>query len=1372
MQKKIIIILFLTFGLLIGTLQSQIKSLHEVFEPGKILKDKDNDNFIDTIETSIIIPNNPTVEELILAAEISARMNFESLCGNFNLVKKESEIKDLTKLKNPIFIGKRIKFIKKLPINLLKLKKNEALISLLPFGKINGIIIVSDIEEALLFGGRAFFLRWPYLWDIWGRKHGATYSKIEKDIKEFLEKKNINYQEIKIISVKYKYEEKKEIPESLAQLKFDFGEIKDLTIEINFLNKNQKTEAEKAFNSLIKNHLKGIDTNILNYAGCAKLTILLKDTENTFKINIPRIGFPKRMLTPAYKRIPKIKIPDKNFDLTNIFTKKGIFSDSNKDKILDTIDSYLIIPSEKKYFCLTQLCSRIMLESAGASFPLIKKDEEIIDYKKLISPIIIGKENSLIKHLVKIGKLKEFPLKKDEGLIEIVPQAFNKSNALIILAQNQNGIEKALTYLAKTYPYFASFKSGEPHIKDVKEITKEFFKGKYGASASYFYYNLKKLIQKLKSKDLEYFYGEFYLPQQNEELEKFIFNYLEENLRIEKINIKTIRTDEPEKIFEKEKEFTWEIEEALKLIKEKISKLNPAIPLEINLGISESPLVRKKTKSEIEFLLREKGFSNFTVNIFSAYKQGFFWIQEKIIPQLKGKNISEILIKFSDVKPDFNLRKRFYTEPIRWLQELYPIDEILSKQLSIPVEKINFEMIESPKPVYKIEIFNSQKKLIFYDEFYPRVKERLYLNVVPEWGKVKITTGWLEIKHGNKIILNTYIETDLEKFWNFYQKEILPKIYHYIMKKTDKKPTFKKQPYFKRLLIEAWFSEPDFKLGVDEEIISSLESLHDEIYFDTLDFLRGITKIKDKEAPEDTSRYSAPGSILPLIHPSIEGKRGKVKIIFEDRKSKKPYAIFKWKEKNKEEKSKKIEYIPIKGDSICIFRLIFNGKENKIKNLFVGVNFKEEKEYLKAIELLYSFKELRENRLYLEHFSFPKLQTLTFYLKSEKLEKEIPLKLKEKEIEKKPLYKKEISLPIVPLNKILSPSDCWVICKKLSNLPGINFYQAGVSYEGRKIPVLEIYSPSGKYISIPKLITLKPTIYLSGRQHANEVSSTNYILKLAELLITNKKYQNFVKKINFVLHPMENPDGAQLAYELQKITPFHCLHAGRYSALGIDIGYQVNVKEPILPEAKIRKKLYEKWLPDIYLNLHGYPSHEWVQQFSNYSPYLFRDYWIPRGWFAYYNYLRLSIFENWKKAGEDLKNYIIQEMNKYEEIKKFNERLYKRYYRWAGRWQPHMDYLEIYQGLNLYTERRSSIENKLTPRREITFVEEVPEVMDETAQNNWLEFICGQGLTYLTAHLKYLSDVKWNMVRLEEEYNDRIQIKFIRSRPGKIEKEK
>jgi len=121
-------------------------------------------------------------------------------------------------------------------------------------------------------------------------------------------------------------------------------------------------------------------------------------------------------------------------------------------------------------------------------------------------------------------------------------------------------------------------------------------------------------------------------------------------------------------------------------------------------------------------------------------------------------------------------------------------------------------------------------------------------------------------------------------------------------------------------------------------------------------------------------------------------------------------------------------------------------------------------------------------------------------------------------------------------------------------------------------------------------------------------------------------------------------------------------------------------------------------------------------------------------------------------------------------IKKSNKKFYDRYFRWAARWQPHLNYLEIYDSLNLYSQRRSSRESKLTPRRRTTFVEEVPELMDETAHGEWLNFLCQQGLTYLRAHLKYLAQVHYEIARIEEETNDRIRIQFSRSRPGSMKK--
>jgi hypothetical protein len=130
--------------------------------------------------------------------------------------------------------------------------------------------------------------------------------------------------------------------------------------------------------------------------------------------------------------------------------------------------------------------------------------------------------------------------------------------------------------------------------------------------------------------------------------------------------------------------------------------------------------------------------------------------------------------------------------------------------------------------------------------------------------------------------------------------------------------------------------------------------------------------------------------------------------------------------------------------------------------------------------------------------------------------------------------------------------------------------------------------------------------------------------------------------------------------------------------------------------------------------------------------------------------------------------FIIDELNANKDIRESNKKFYDRYYRWAARWQPHMNYLELQDGLNIYSKRRSSQESKLSSRRRITFVEETPELMDETAQGAWLDFLCQQGLTYIQAHIKYLDQVQHKIIRLEEESQSRIHIQIIRGRPGRI----
>jgi murein tripeptide amidase MpaA len=109
---------------------------------------------------------------------------------------------------------------------------------------------------------------------------------------------------------------------------------------------------------------------------------------------------------------------------------------------------------------------------------------------------------------------------------------------------------------------------------------------------------------------------------------------------------------------------------------------------------------------------------------------------------------------------------------------------------------------------------------------------------------------------------------------------------------------------------------------------------------------------------------------------------------------------------------------------------------------------------------------------------------------------------------------------------------------------------------------------------------------------------------LAELCATEPAYRDYLKNVNLVIYPVTNPDGAQLAYEMQKVNPDFMLHAGRYGALGTDVRSRGGNQDNRYPEAGQVYRLQEAWLPDIVIDMHGVPSHEWVQYFAGYSAWV------------------------------------------------------------------------------------------------------------------------------------------------------------------------
>jgi hypothetical protein len=771
------------------------------------------------------------------------------------------------------------------------------------------------------------------------------------------------------------------------------------------------------------------------------------------------------------------------------------------------------------------------------------------------------------------------------------------------------------------------------------------------------------------------------------------------------------------------------------------------------------------------------GAASASVRVLSAYKQGYSWITEQVIPALKGKGARQLSVQVKSHRPDLSKKYKFYTVPTRWVHELYPVDEIVQRELGIPTTAFHMDQVETATDTYVLEARDGNGRVLLTERFSPKVVEREYLDKFPGWSRVEVTTGWLTARVGGEAVADGRIQTDPERFWDYYQSKVLPRVYDQVMKVTGGKPTADKQPFHRDLDVEIWMSEPDERIGVDEEQVSSLEALHEDLYFVTLDFFGAMGRTLTR------NRLQAPGKILPIINPSRSGRGGTSRVLYAANAAAKPRLEVSYREKGAEKPTVVTrELTRIDSTPPQVLRVV--AAADRVRELNLQIEAKDDKEATRAADALENLVRLQAAALYRQSLSYGHVDrvAVTILLKEARTERVVP-----HTGETVPTNLRRAGGPppasrLVTWDHVIGPDESEALVKALSAYPEINSYKVGQSYRGRDISVMEVTLPTpSDLVSLGKLTAFKPTLLVMGRQHANEVSSTSHILRLAELLATNPEYRGMLRKANVILCPVMNPDGAEMAYALQKLTPTHMLHAGRYSALGMDITSRAI---GLLPEAEVEGKLWRTWLPDIYLNPHGYPSHEWVQPFSGYVSPGFRSYWSSRGWYTMLSGLRDPRYPEHSEAVSALREAIVREINAHDGVRAMSLRHQARYRRWAHGFGPHVYGVEVYKDTMIYysdpetgeprgSRRAPGASSAGGSRRasmgawpQVTFMSGMTEAPDETAQGDWLSLVSQAGFSFLRAHLSYLVEGQYRVERVEEGgVRDGSVLTMVRVRP-------
>jgi hypothetical protein len=1390
----------------------------------QLVADTNNDNIPDEIRARFLIDKQTTPRDIEAAAAIAARLGFETSAMDPSLcVSGISEAR-----KNGV--NWLISFSTVKPGG----SKENCGVRVFRRDGMNRIDIYGENPGARCHAAVTFFSRFPYIWDVVGKETGELWQYIKRDIRALLPESLRKDADIRMTAVHYRYiepqhkdTEKRRLQRmGMAGTIDKKGDAERVEVELIVPDSTSPKNKNETPTGILKNlavlHQRGEQTHRLNYAGVKTIDVHVfygpKRKKET--VTIPRIAVPQRFLNPAadpdfYRK--KVTVTNSGADVANFYTTRGIYKDIDSDGIADRLASRLIYDGTMTGGTVN-LAARIGLEECAVSLPFIIPATELNleTLRNLERPILLGANNRFTGYLRKIGKIDpslKTQLKPGDGIIQYTP-GFNPGGAYAVWGATPEGENAALKYLAQTLPYISTEQTqpGAPVWEDLNREIQLFFSRKNDAgTAAWGILRIDRQKNTFAAPDLEASDIKLYTMRNVDGLQDFISKRVQTYLpqkkhgqkAVKKFTVTTGGRLEPGKGFKDSYSPKWEVQDARDIFTTNVLPLmektfprstdKEMAELLIDLRLSEPLDLLQKQADWIYDSLEKAGFKKekIAVRTVTAYKQGFHWITDSVIPWVKSNletgDLSSIEIRFSPYPLQLKESRKYRPEPVRWLQELYPVDEILARELGVPLESIHFIKDESlTDTVYRFTVHGKDGKQVFSQSFTPFTREIKFQQRFDKWGNVTVVTGGITVtrkKDGKESMLfSKTIDTDPLRLWTHYQEKILPKLTELIQKQGGGTLKMENQPFFNKLEARIWMSEPDYRLGLDEELVSSLESFHEDYYFNTLDYFQGLIK-KDPatkvENPRMAMRWAAPGNIIPIIYPSRTGQGPTMETVVKGLQTLTPKVSMSFSYKDQKKPDKVNETVkPLKKLSPPrLTGIVVDGSGN-LKEARYMVEFADENQLSTAADMLRILGELQKHDILTGTFSYPDLPSIRFILTApNRLESRFVLNMAAKPTKEMNASKSQALQPAPitgqylekGISKVMSPEETLEMSRRFGTLPEIDYYTGGYSYQGRPVPVLEMgLKARGKIVSRRKLTTYKPTIFIMGRQHANEVSSTNYGFKMAWLLTKDPSYRKYLEKLNIVIEPMENPDGSALAVELQKLTPHHMLHAGRYSALGTDIGYHVDKPDTLITEARVRKHIYDRWQPDIFLNNHGYPSHEWVQQFSNYTPYLFRAYWIPRGWYYFHVGLNSIGSPFHKAAGNDIVERIAQKMKGDTDVFETNRRVYDRYRRWAQRWQPHLHYMELYDGTNIYKKRRSSSAPRPNLRRDITVLEAIPEAMDETARDEWLKLSIRQGTLFITAFMDLLLDAEKPIERIEEESQNTIHLQVIRHRPVRI----
>jgi hypothetical protein len=955
--------------------------------------------------------------------------------------------------------------------------------------------------------------------------------------------------------------------------------------------------------------------------------------------------------------------------LAELFTPRGLLGLSRGAIVADRVRVCLSVDRAVRSHALIDLAARIALETTGLGLPLAVLPGRENPMRR---PVFIGRNHPRIIELARSGEI-DLALAPGEGRVRIAGPSGDTH--LVFFGADLPGESAALEWVAHRAPFAEDYGKGNLELRHIES-------------------------------DLE--------------------QLLNRSSRSRSEGGGAART-----LFDDSFSMDWEVDRAREAFSgEVLPRVRSGSEVRLEVRLSEPREVRDALRTEWFAALSRHGAreSAIDIRVLSAHKQGYGWIDEILKPRMASARKVEIHLRKAPASPGPSIES-----PNRWLQELYPIDEVLARDLGIGPDDTAF-VWAAAGPTYRVVARDGSGTLCLDESFDPAFVERPLFDVFPGYATARVATGWIRAEVDRRRVVDRRIRSDPETFWDSFQSRGLEPLRTHLREVALERPG--SIPRFTSFEIELEMSEPDLAIGIDQERISTLEALHEDIYFNTLLFI----DLVDEESGEP--KPACAGRIIPRIQPSREGSlpRARIRLVGPG-----PDSV-----------SPRVSGPPA--------RARIRGADLRAEGGGVGLLARiDPGPDTDAWKDAPTYRGVDRIEISLPRPGTPDRQIVSLAGNAGPAHDFPRLEPKAGE-----------TGPIVAWDTALDSQAAERSMSRLAALAAVRPFRAGSSFLGTTIWALDVTAPlAGRYISQPALSTEKPVLFLMGRQHGNEVSSTTHILRLVEELAAPDP-ERLLDRVSLVVLPITNPDGADLASELARLTPDFMLHAGYYGCLGVDVVDDQWSDAPIYPESRIRRDLWEMWIPDVVLDPHGYPSHEWVQLFGGYSGWfrsrdlVRREWWIPRGAFlGSFGPLGDKRFPLHDLAAEIFSDAITRALAR--TLPDLNAAMYRRYLKYVAPYEPssacvRLNLVPVYErppGAGA-PERDRSFRSR---RPEVTVFEAVIELPDETARGPALEALTRAGVEASLACLRLMAQSENRVSRTWTRDSHGTTFRIARARP-------